>query len=129
MRQIKSKNTNIELKLRKHLYKEGIKYKTNSTLFGKPDIVLTKYRIAIFCDGDFWHGKTFRKDKGKYSKFWEEKIATNIKRDKVVNKILKKEGWKVVRFWKADILSKIDECIKKVIKEVTVSPKLINEIK
>ena len=128
MRQIKSKNTNIELKLRKHLYKEGIKYRTNSALFGKPDIVLTKYRIVIFCDGDFWHGKTYRKDKNKYNKFWKEKIVTNIKRDKLVNKILKKDGWKVIRFWKSDIQSKIDVCIRKIMNEIAISSKFINRI-
>ena len=81
MRTVKNKDTNIELKLRRFLFAKGIKFRVKNSLFGKPDIVLPKYKIVIFCDGDFWHGKNYDEEKGRYKKFWIDKIALNIKRD------------------------------------------------
>ena len=90
-------------------------------MFGKPDIVLPKYKIVIFCDGDFWHGKNYDEEKGRYKKFWIDKIALNIKRDIEVNKRLKEEGWKVLRFWKTEIQGKTDKCINKIMKNIKIS--------
>lgn len=115
MRSIRNKNTNIELILRKELWKKGFRYKLNSKLYGKPDIVLRKYNIAVFCDGDFWHGKNYLKEAINYKPFWKEKIKNNIIRDKTVNKKLKKEGWRVIRFWKSDILKDVNKCVGKII--------------
>ena len=118
MARVRNKNTNIELKLRKKLWHLGYRYRTNYKVFGKPDIVLVRQKVAIFCDGDFWHGKDFKKEKGGYKKFWVEKIQTNIKRDKEVNKKLAKEGWKVLRFWKSEILKNLDDCASKIENQV-----------
>ena len=82
MRSIKGKDTSIELILRKALWNEGIRYRKNyKPLPGKPDIVITKYKIVIFCDGEFWHGKDWsileeRLKKGERSEFWTNKIVT-----------------------------------------------------
>jgi DNA mismatch endonuclease (patch repair protein) len=114
MAKVKSKNTDIELILRKLLWNSGYRYRTNYKIFGKPDIAFPKQKIAIFCDGDFWHGKNYEKEKKRYKKFWAEKIYSNIKRDEKVNKELKKAGWKVIRFWKTDILKNPDKCVKKI---------------
>ena len=122
MRTVKNKNTNIELKLRKFLFAKGIKFRVKNSLFGKPDLVLPKYKIVIFCDGDFWHGKNYDEEKGSYKKFWKDKIALNIKRDIEVNKRLMKEGWKVLRFWKTEIQGKIDKCINRVVKNIKSFP-------
>ena len=114
MSKVKNKNTDIELKLRKKLWEQGCRYRVNYKVFGNPDIAFPGKRLAIFCDGDFWHGRNYKKEKSNYKKFWVDKIAANIERDKVVNKRLKKEGWRVLRFWKTEILRHSDECVEKI---------------
>lgn len=114
MRKVRNKNTNIELLLRKELFKNSHRFRIRNKLFGKPDIVFPRQRIAIFCDGDFWHGKNYRKEMKNYKQFWKNKILANINRDKTVNKRLKEEGWTVLRFWKADLLRDLEACVRKV---------------
>ena len=109
MSNIKNKDTSIELKLRKALWEKGYRYRKNyNKLPGKPDIVLTKYRIAIFCDSEFFHGKDWEKLELKLknsnnSEFWIKKISRNMERDDEINKKLNYEGWTVIRFWGEDI--------------------------
>ncbi|RII32962.1 very short patch repair endonuclease [Clostridium chromiireducens] len=120
MQNIKSKNTKIEMKLCKALWNNGYRYRKNyKELPGKPDIVLTKHKIAIFCDGEFFHGKDWDKQKirlGKSnnSEYWIKKISNNIKRDVEIDKQLSNLGWTVIRFWGKDILRNTDECIKEI---------------
>lgn len=129
MRCIKSENTSIELLLRKELWRRGYRYRKNhKNLPGKPDIVLTKYKIAIFCDSEFFHGKDWevlkpRLEKSNNSEFWINKISRNRERDDEVNKQLLFMGWTVVRFWGNDIKKNIEECIK-VIEEIIFESKL-----
>ena len=117
MKNIRSKDTSIELKLRKELWRRGYRYRKNYTeLPGKPDIVLTKYKIAIFCDSEFSHGKDWevlkpQLEKGKNADFWIEKISKNQQHDDDINKQLQFLGWTVIRFWGKDIMKKTDECI------------------
>ena len=117
MKNIRSKDTSIELKLRKELWRRGYRYRKNYTeLPGKPDIVLTKYKIAIFCDSEFFHGKDWEDlkpqlEKGKNADFWIEKISKNQQHDDDINKQLQFLGWTVIRFWGKDIMKKTDECI------------------
>lgn len=118
MQHIKAKNTSIEVKLRKALWDKGLHYRKNfNGLPGKPDIVLTKYRIVIFCDGEFFHGKDWevlkpRLEKSNNSQYWINKISQNRERDDAVNKQLLFQGWTVIRFWGKDIQKNIDECVK-----------------
>ncbi len=118
MKNIKSKDTKIEVLLRKELWHRGYRYRKNmKSLPGTPDIVLTKYKIAIFCDGEFFHGKDWevlkpRLERGSNSEFWISKISRNRERDDKVNKRLLYEGWTVIRFWGNDIIKCMDECIK-----------------
>jgi DNA mismatch endonuclease (patch repair protein) len=101
MRSVRSKNSQIELKFRKALRKLGYKFKTNvRSYFGKPDIVLQKYKTVIFIDSCFWHGckKHCRMPSSK-KKYWVEKIKRNKNRDKEVNMHYKKIGWEVIRIW------------------------------
>jgi DNA mismatch endonuclease Vsr len=111
MRKVKNRNTNIELILRRALFSKGYRYRVNNKLYGKPDIIFPRKKVAIFCDGDFWHGKTYKKDFVNYKVFWVEKIKTNMDRDQRVNNALRKEGWTVLRFWKTDILKNVDKCV------------------
>jgi DNA mismatch endonuclease Vsr len=119
MSAIKSKGTEIELVLGKTLWAKGFRYRKHSRLIkGTPDFVLPKYKIAIFCDSEFWHGKHFRKEifpVRTNRKFWYTKIERNIQRDREINRALKKQGWKVFRFWGADIISAPDKCVSKII--------------
>lgn len=123
MQSIRSKDTSIEMMLRKALWKEGYKYRKNyKKLPGKPDIALTRYKIAVFCDSEFFHGKDWdalrtrlsRSDKGEY---WIRKIERNMARDVEVEKELQYLGWKVIRFWGGDIKKDTDACVR-VIQEV-----------
>ena len=123
MSSVHSKDTNIEIRLRKELWHRGYRYRKNyKGLPGKPDIVLTKYKIAIFCDSEFWHGKDWevlkpKLQRGNNPEFWVKKIERNIERDDEINKRLLFLGWTVIRFWGKDILHDTEECIK-VIEEV-----------
>jgi DNA mismatch endonuclease (patch repair protein) len=117
MASIKAKDTKIELMLRKALWKEGIRgYRVNMKLPGKPDIVFTKYKIVIFCDGDFWHGKDFDIWKERLTPYWRQKIQRNIERDKQNDKLLEGEEWNVLHFWENEILKDIDQCKFKIVK-------------
>lgn len=118
MQAIKSKDTSIELLLRKRLWKEGIRYRKNyNRVCGKPDIAITKYKIAVFCDSEFWHGKDFEKSTeriGTNSDYWQLKIKRNIERDLAVNNALTEAGWTVLRFWGKEIVKNTDDCINKI---------------
>ncbi len=120
MSHIKNKDSKIEIVLRKALWGKGYRYRKNYTkLPGKPDIVLPRYRIAIFCDSEFFHGKDFERlsaqlSKSENSDFWIRKIQKNIERDDAVNKQLMALDWKVLRFWGKDIIKSPEECVKTV---------------
>jgi len=115
MKRIRGRNTSIEVKLRKALWRSGIRYRKNCTrLPGKPDIVISKYRIAVFCDGEFWHGKDWENKKRRIKSnkdYWIEKIERNIARDNEINQKLNALGWMVIRFWGNDIKNDIDGCV------------------
>ena len=117
MTHIRYKDTKIEVILRKALWAEGIRYRKNYTaLAGKPDIVITKYRIAIFCDSSFWHGRNFEEKKkpATNAEYWDKKIRRNMERDDEVTKQLRFEGWTVIRFWDYEITKHLDDCVKTV---------------
>lgn len=117
MQHIKSKDTKIEVLLRRELWRRGYRYRKNySGLPGKPDIVLTKYKIAIFCDSEFFHGKDWevlkpRLENSNNSEYWIKKISRNIERDDEINKQLLFLGWTVIRFWGKDITKNLEECV------------------
>jgi len=117
MRNIRSKDTKIETVLRKALWNKGYRYRKNyDRLPGKPDIAITKYKLAIFCDGEFFHGKDWevlkpRLEKSNNSDYWIGKISKNKERDDRINKELLSMGWTVIRFWGKDILKNTDKCV------------------
>ena len=114
MRQVKNKDSKIELALRKALYVRGIHYRKNVTsILGKPDIAFIGLKIAVFCDSEFWHGYNWdvRKNDFKTNReFWIPKIERNMSRDKEVTAQLESEGWVVIRFWGKEILADPDRC-------------------
>ena len=117
MSKIHSKDTSIEVQLRKALWHKGYRYRKNyKELPGSPDIVLTKYKIAIFCDSEFFHGKDWeilklRLEKGKNPDYWIKKIERNRSRDFETDKKLLFLGYTVMHFWGQDIKKHPNECL------------------
>lgn len=132
MSRIRGKDTSIEVALRKALWAKGYRFRKNyKKLPGRPDIALTKYRIAVFCDSEFFHGKDWdvlkvKLEKGKNPDYWIKKIERNMERDQEKDKLLRSEGWTVIHFWGKEILKDIDECIK-VIEEAIFDLKMLGE--
>lgn len=126
MQAIRCKDTSIEVSLRKALWQKGIRYRKNyKQLIGKPDIVLTKHRIAIFCDSDYWHGYDWENQNVKIKsnrEYWIPKIERNMERDKKVSAQLESDGWKVIRFWEWQIKKHLDECVDVVMQAVAEQP-------
>lgn len=122
MSKIKSTNTKPEIKLRKALWILGYRYRKNyKQVPGKPDLAFTKQKIAIFIDGEFWHGYDWENKKKKISRnrnYWIPKIEKNIKRDNFVSVELKKLGWTVLRFWSKDINTNLDKCVSTIYKQL-----------
>lgn len=106
MSHIRGKNTNPEMLIRKALFSRGLRYRIHYHLSGKPDIVFPTKKIAIFIHGCFWHGHRCNVDHEpkSNSNFWLEKKNRNRRRDKITQKILTREGWKVLVFWECQIL-------------------------
>ena len=108
MQSNKSKGTKPELVLAKAMWALGLRYRKNSgSIFGKPDFSFKKYKVAVFVDGEFWHGKDWEQRKAEIKdnrEFWIAKIERNIRRDMEVTGRLKAEGWTVLRFWSNDVV-------------------------
>jgi DNA mismatch endonuclease, patch repair protein len=123
MSKIKSTNTKPELLFGSTLFGCGVRYRKHIKVIGRPDFGIRKYKIAIFIDGDFWHGhnwvlkgyKSINTELRKYSVFWRNKIRRNIKRDDIVNYELKKAGWKIFRFWASDVTRDAKKYAEKVV--------------
>lgn len=115
---IKAKGTKPELIFAKAMWSAGIRYRKNDkTVFGHPDFVHKGKKIAIFVDGEMWHGKDWEIQKQNFKSrqdFWIPKIERNMERDREVNEELLSQGWTVLRFWESDIRKNIDDCINKV---------------
>jgi len=126
MQAVKFQGSKIEIMLAKEMWKKGLRYRKNDkTVIGKPDFTFKKYKIAVFCDSEFWHGKDWDEKKLEHKsniKFWHQKIERNIQRDREVNEVLLKNGWQVIRFWGKDIEKELLNCVIKIETE-------INEVK
>jgi DNA mismatch endonuclease (patch repair protein) len=130
MSHIRSKDTSIEMVLRKALWRKGYRYRKNlKSLPGSPDIAITKYRIAIFCDSEFFHGKDWdelklRLENGNNSVYWVRKITRNMERDRENERDLASREWTVLRFWGKDILKHTGDCVRAV--EETIFEKRVD---
>lgn len=126
MQRIRSVDTKPEILLRKALWHKGYRYRKNyKDLPGKPDIVIKKYKICVFVDSEFFHGKDFESgykskkydslreqlEHSNNSDFWMEKIKRNMERDRQVDIELREKGWSVIRFWTKDIINNLDDCL------------------
>jgi len=123
MRAIRGKDTQPEIRLRRALSAAGYSYRTNyRKVAGTPDVVMLREKLAIFVDGDFWHGRSW-KTRGLSSlralfptrtDYWVQKITRNIARDKKVNRALKQSGWQVIRVWESDVLHHMEKCVRRI---------------
>ena len=116
MQHIRGRDTKAEVLLRKTLWHIGIRYRKNYRMLpGSPDIAITKYRIAIFVDGDFWHARGHQEAPGEQigtnREFWKKKLKRNVERDQEVNEALLEQGWLVLRYWESDVLKNIEGCV------------------
>ena len=114
MKQVKNKDSKIEVALRKELWNRGLRYQKNVTsIFGKPDLVSKGKKVAVFCDSEFWHGYNWeerKKDFKSHQEFWIPKIERNMERDKEVTAELQRQGWTVLRFWGKEIKKNVCGC-------------------
>lgn len=116
----KGKDTKPELILRRWLWHSGYRYRKNyKKITGIPDIAFPRYKIAVFCDGDFWHGKNFSdKEFSTNKKYWDNKIKRNREHDLYVTIALRDAGWTVLRYWESDIEHDLERCGKEIVKEI-----------
>ncbi|MGZ5026320.1 MAG: very short patch repair endonuclease [Methylobacter sp.] len=122
MSNIKGKNTQPELQLRKALWAKGLRYRVHAALIGRPDIVFPKQRLAIFVDGCFWHGCPIHGTKPvTHADFWENKIKGNLERDRRVTSQLTELGWIVIRIWAHEIKECLDKVTNNIIKLLRTS--------
>ncbi len=118
MASIKSANTGIESILDGEMKKAGFKYKRHVKMPGKPDFVFPQQRVAVFCHGDFWHGKNYKKMKPKLNAYWRAKIEGNMKRDKLVVVKLNRLGWNTVGLNGSRIMKDAVSCVEKIKKKL-----------
>ena len=115
---IRGKDTKIEIIFRKRLWKAGYRYRKNASgYFGKPDVLLKKYKTVIFIDSCFWHGcKKHFKLPSTNMIFWKEKIERNRRRDRGVGRYYRKKGWRVIRFWEHEVENNLEAAINRILK-------------
>jgi DNA mismatch endonuclease (patch repair protein) len=116
MSKIKGKNSVPEMLLRRALWAKNIRFRVHrKDLPGRPDIVIEKYKLVIFVDGDFWHGYQWEKRKPKSNRaYWINKIERNMQKDKWVNNTLSDKGYTVMRFWEHDVKREMEACLNQV---------------
>jgi len=118
MSRIRGTNTKIDLRMKRMLQECRCRYRMYPKMYGNPDFAIRSKKIAIFCDGDFWHGYRFHEKKKPSKKFWRDKIESNMKRDQRVTRKLRREGWSVLRFWEHDIEKRSEVCKRRILKKL-----------
>ena len=118
MSRIRSTNTKVDLNMKEILSELGYAYERYPTITGKPDFIIKSKKIAIFCDGDFWHGYKYHEKKKPTKRYWKDKIESNMKRDLRVNRKLRCDGWSVLRFWEHDIHANPEKCKKRIARKI-----------
>lgn len=116
MSRVKNRDTDLEQIIRSQLHKRGLRFRKHvSKLPGKPDIVFSSSKVAVFLDGDFWHGYRFPAWEDKVSAFWQKKIGINRDRDQKNFRNLRNSGWKVIRIWQHEIKKDSMGCVNRII--------------
>jgi len=132
MSKIRAKNTKPEIRLAKALWTRNLRYRKHSkTIFGTPDLSFKKYKIAIFVDSEFFHGKYWHieaKRPKSNAEFWQMKIERNIQRDKEVNDKLENDGWIVLRFWSEEVKKNLDEVVSTIERHIALKKATVIKI-
>ncbi|NLN59472.1 MAG: very short patch repair endonuclease [Deltaproteobacteria bacterium] len=119
MSRIKGKDTGLEMRVRSALHRRGLRFRKHvKDLPGKPDVVFRKARVAVFVDGDFWHGYRFPSWEDKVSDFWKKKINRNRERDAANHRKLRQMEWTVIRLWQHEVEADFDACIDRILAAV-----------
>lgn len=127
------RDTKPELLLRRALWASGLRYRVDvGSLPGRPDVVIPSVRLAIFCDGDFWHGRDLERRLGKLAAghnaaYWMSKIKSNVKRDRRVERLLLDSGWGCLRFWESDVCANPTLAARVVLKAVRMRGKRLQK--
>ena len=121
MKAVHSNNTSIEIMLRRELWKRNLRYRIHAKVCDcKPDISIKKYKLAVFVDGDFWHGRDFSDERiHTNKKYWDNKIRRNMERDLEQTILLRDAGWTVLRFWESEIKSGVTGCADKIMEVIS----------
>ncbi|MFI8927681.1 very short patch repair endonuclease [Streptomyces sp. NPDC053474] len=132
MAAVPNRDTKPEVALRRALWHRGLRYRVRTTLIGKPDIAFPGARLAVFVDGDFWHGNAWRVrglasfetqfDRMNNPDFWRAKLRKNMTRDAEVNAALAKAGWTVYRVFESRLKREFDTVVEEIIERVDVGP-------
>lgn len=119
MSRVRGKDTGIEKALRSELQRRGLRFRKHAAkLPGKPDIVFSRAKVAVFVDGDFWHGFRFPVWRGRVPLFWQIKISKNRERDRRNFRRLRAMGWHVLRLWQHSIEADLDACVERVVEAI-----------
>ena len=119
MSRIKGKDTGLEVRVRSALHRRGLRFRKHvKDLPGKPDVVFIKARVAVFVDGDFWHGYRFPSWEDKVSDLWKKKINKNRERDAANHRRLRQMEWTVIRLWQHEVEEDFDACIDRILAAV-----------
>lgn len=118
MSRIRSKNTSIDLRMGGILSGMDCAFEMYPRMFGSPDFLING-KIAVFCDGDFWHGYKYYERKKPEKKFWQDKIENNMRRDKRISRKLRSDGWSVLRFWEHDIEKNPEKCRLRILRKIS----------
>ena len=118
MSKIRGDNNRTEVALRKVLWARGFRYRIQAKhIVGRPDIIFPRQGVAVFVDGDYWHGRVLREKglsgfyerfKTERREFWREKLTKNIRRDDMVTETLQREGWRVMRLWESEVAANVE---------------------
>lgn len=119
MSRVRNRDTDLERAIRSQLHRRGHRFRKHvKSLPGSPDVVFTRLRIAVFIDGDFWHGYQFEEWRDSLPEFWKQKIERNRERDVRNHQELEDLGWVVVRLWQHEIERDLDGSVTRVIEAV-----------
>lgn len=126
----RKRDTKPELLLRRAIRNAGLRYRVDvASLPGRPDLVFSAARLAVFCDGDFWHGRNLerrvlRLAAGHNAPYWVTKIRSNVDRDRRTNRLLRHSGWKVLRLWESDVVANPQRAVNAVLRAIETQQRM-----
>ena len=127
------RDTKPELLLRRAVRSAGLRYRIDvASLPGRPDLVFFAARLAVFCDGDFWHGRNLERRvlklaAGHNAPYWVTKIRSNVDRDRRINRLLRDSGWNILRVWESDVVANPRKVVNAVLRKIQAQQKIATQ--